>query len=63
MFLRRQIVGADAVFSQRTRTHLADLATLRTLLRDYFTLDAVLVYQRVVTIRHAGTRGHSWLLR
>lgn len=61
--VRRQLEGADAVISQRVRTHLADLTTLRALLRDAFTLDAVLFYQHVVTIRHAATRGHSWLLR
>lgn len=49
--------------SRRVRALLADLTTLRSLLRDAFELNAVHFYQRVVTVRHAAHRGHTWLVR
>lgn len=61
--VRRQVEEADSFVPPRVRSLVADLATLRVLLRDAFDLDAVQFYQRVVTVRHAIQRGHSWLVR
>lgn len=61
--VRRQVDGADSSITQRVRGLIADLVTLRTLLNEAFVLDSVHFYQRVVTIRHAAPRGHTWLLR
>lgn len=61
--IRRQIDGSDSYIPPRARSLLADLTVLRTLIRDAFDLDAVQFYQRIVTLRHAAQRGHSWLVR
>lgn len=61
--VRRQIDGSDLFISPRARSLLADLTVLRALIRDAYNLDAVQFYQRIVTLRHAAQRGHSWLVR
>lgn len=61
--VRRQLEGADVRVTGRVRALIADLAALRTLLRDVFELNAVAFYQRLVTMRHAAEQGNNWLVR
>lgn len=60
---RRQLEGTDSSLTPRIRNLIADLVTLRSLLQDAFDLDPVQFYQRVVTVRHAAQKGHTWLVR
>lgn len=61
--VRRQVEGREGRASSRVRALVADLTSLRTLLRDAFEVNAVAFYQHVVTVRHAAERGNSWLVR
>lgn len=64
--VRSQLEGSDdcaVIPTARVRGLLADLSVLRSLLRDTFELDAVALYQRIVTLRHTAPRAHSWLVR
>lgn len=55
---RRKISGSDKV-----RSLVADLSSVRALLEDSIDLNAVHFYQRVITIRHAHERASYWLMR
>lgn len=61
--IRRQLEGADTRSTQRVRSLLADLVTLRKLLRDVYELNSILFHQQIVTIRATAVRGGGWLVR